>query len=169
MKTAYELALRALTPHLRSSRTPFEQAGGFIAEATTAIANANGSIDMIIPLDILCDPVNLKEMWNSSSFPVAILFRECMDDWYGLFPASIDFTTWYIVSMPGRDHDMYRARALAERAIRADFDCPNGTVKHAVVYKNRLITVDGASSVGEMPRREPAVEPAHVSTAVPSD
>jgi hypothetical protein len=28
---------------------------------------------------------------------------------------------WKIINMPGKDHMIYRARQLAERAIRSDF------------------------------------------------
>jgi hypothetical protein len=151
MTTAYDFALRAL----RSSRTDFEEAGGSLSDPTTAIANADGTLNMI-PLDILSDPVNLKKMWSSASFPMAILFRELMDDWYALFPADIMHSSWNLMAMPGSDHDMRRAQALAERAIRSDFNNPAATVS--------------CVSAASVPRRtRPAVEPAHDRTATLSD
>lgn len=167
MTTAYELALRALRPHLRTSRTLFEEEGGGLADATTAIANMDGTLDSI-PLDILSDSVNLKKMWSNAAAPVAILFRELMDDWYGLFPASIDFTTWYIIAMPGCDHDIYRATALAERSIQLDFNMPNAKVQRANRMNGRLIPVVSVSSSAPL-HRAPAVEPAPVHMESPSD
>lgn len=167
MTTAYELALRALKPHIRTSRTLFEEDGGGLADATTAIANMDGTLDMI-PLDILSDPVNLKRMWSEATAPVAVLFREWMDDWYGLFPASIDFTSWYIVAMPGRDHFMLRAVQLAEHAIRTDFKMPNATVQLARVLNGRIIPVVSVSSSAPL-HRAPAAEHEPENTEAPSD
>lgn len=167
MTTAYELALRALRPHLRTSRTLFEEDGGHLADATTAIANMDGTLD-IIPLDILSDPVNLKRMWSEATAPVAVLFREWMDDWYGLFPASVDMSTWHIVAMPGSDHFMLRAVQLAEHAIRNDFKMPNATVQCARVVEGRIIPVVSVSSSAPL-HRAPAVEPAPAHMESPSD
>jgi hypothetical protein len=133
MTTAYELALRAL----RSST----------ATATaTAIANADGTLN-IIPLEILSDSVDLKKMWTVASFPVAILFRETTDNWYGLFPAAIDFSVWHIVVMSGNDHDILHAQTLATHAIRNNFNVPTAIVQH-------LITGVRLSSYS-LPHREP--------------
>lgn len=129
MLSAYDFTLRALRPHIRLSRTDFEEIGGDLADPTTAIANADGSLN-IIPLDILSDPVNLKKMWFSASFPIAIIFRELMDDWYALFPVDLTHSSWKLVVMPGHDHDIHRAQALAERAIRSDFNNPTATVSY---------------------------------------
>jgi len=167
MTTAYDLALRALRPHLRTRRTDFEEAGGGLSDATTAIANADGTLD-IIPLDILSDPVNLKKMWKIASFPIAILFREEMDDWYGLFPADIILSSWNLVAMPGRDHDVRRAKALAERAIQVDFDNPNAIVNIATLVEGRIIPFVAFSSAPP-PRTALSVEPAPADTATLSD
>jgi hypothetical protein len=167
MTTAYELALKALRPHLRTSRTLFEKDGGGLADATTAIANMDGTLDMI-PLDILSDSVNLKRMWSNAVAPVAILFRELMDDWYGLFPASIDFTTWYIIAMPGCDHDIYRATTLAERSIELDFNMPSATVQLARVVNSRIIPVASVSSSASL-HRAPAAEHEPANMEAPSD
>lgn len=155
MTSAYDLALKALRPHLRTRRTLFEEAGGFIADATTAIANADGTLE-IIPLDILTYPVNLKKMWTNASFPIAILFREVMDDWYGLFPNDITLSSWALVRMPGCDHDDRRAQHLAERAIRLDFNNPEATVSCV-------------SRVAFRQRTGHAVEPAPANKATLSD
>ena len=118
MTTAYELALRAL----RSST----------ATATaTAIANADGILN-IMPLEILSDYVNLKKMWADASFPVAILFRETTDDWYGLFPAAIDFSVWHIIIMSGNGDNILHAQTLAECAIRTNFNMQTAIVQHTI-------------------------------------
>jgi hypothetical protein len=44
-----------------------------------------------------------------------------MDDWYAVVPVDATLLSWKIVNMPGKDHMIYRARQLAERAIRSDF------------------------------------------------
>lgn len=118
----YDMTLRAL-------RSKFPITGEKnIADPTTAIANADGTLS-IIPLDILSNYVNLKKMWNTASFPVAIVFRELMDDWYALFPLDPMFSTWRLTAMPGADHNMHRAKYLAEAALRGDFGA--ATVKVA--------------------------------------
>jgi hypothetical protein len=95
-------------------------------------------------------------MWASASFPIAILFRELMDDWYALFPADITYTSWKLVKMPGRDHDIYRAQRLAEQAIRCDFN-------------NSAATISCVSPAAFRQRTKPAVEPAPANTATLSD
>ena len=76
----YEIVLNGLKPHFRTQRTLLEQSGGAILSATTAIVAYDSSLNLI-PLDILSYPVNLKKMWYETKCPVAIVFREWMDDW----------------------------------------------------------------------------------------
>lgn len=163
MTFAYDLALKALRLHLRTVDTLSEDFDDYTAEATTAIVNADGTLDMI-PLDILSEYVNIKKMWTDASFPIAILFREDMYDWYGLFPASVDLSAWNLVAMPGRDHDIRRAVQLAERAIRSDFAIPTASVQHAT---KTLIPVVSLSAWS--PHTEPVVEPAPAHMVAPSD
>ncbi len=116
----YEIVLTALKPHFRNQRTLFEQSGGAILSATTAVVAYDSSLNLI-PLDILSYPVNLKKMWEETNNPVAIIFREWMDDWIGAFPRDNKLIDWDIICMPGRDHDLYRAKQLFEKAIQCDF------------------------------------------------
>ena len=117
MTAKYDMTLRALR-----SQFPFTGETN-VADPTTAIVNADGTLN-IIPLDILSDSVNLKKMWAAASFPIAIVFRELMDDWYALFPADLLYSTWKMVALPGSDHDIPRARLLATTAISHDFGIP---------------------------------------------
>jgi hypothetical protein len=127
---AYNAAMIALKPYMRTERTLFEQAGGFIADAHTGVVGTDGSIHMI-PLDILTYPVNLKKMWSMIENPVGIVFREAMDDWCLLIPENDTHKSWRILPVPKltRAHDMHAARALAEKAIQCDFDIDDAVVR----------------------------------------
>ena len=110
----YEIVLNALKPHFRTQRTLLEQSGGAILSATTAIVAYDSSLNLI-PLDILSYPVNLKKMWYETKCPVAIVFREWMDDWIAAFPRDDKLVEWDIICMPGRDHDLYRGKQLLKK------------------------------------------------------
>ena len=97
-----------------------ESMGLFTLEPTTAVVDTDGRLELI-PLDILSSAVNLQTMWKACAAPVGIVFREMMDDWYAVVPVDANLLSWKIVNMPGKDHMIYRARQLAERAIRSDF------------------------------------------------
>lgn len=157
MTDAYKTALQALRTFMRKEREEngvFE-AGGTVMDATTMCVRSDGTYDAI-PLDILSDPVNLKEMWCATTHSVAILFREWIYDWVVLIPNDDTLRIWSLVKMPGRDHDMHRARALAERAIQCDFKISDARVyeigSEVVIYEcpfNRWIRAN------QWPREKP--------------
>jgi hypothetical protein len=68
--------------------------------------------------------------------------------------------------MPGRDHDVRRAKELAERAVQLDFNNPNATVYIATLVEGRIIPFVAFSSQRHI---EPVVEPAPADTATLSD
>ena len=127
MDSKYNIIQKALTPLTRSSIPYMESMGLYTFEATTAVVNADGRLELI-PLDILSSAVNLQTMWAACAVPVGIVFREMMDDWYAVIPLDDALLQWKIVNMPGKDHMIYRARQLAERAIRSDFGFEMATV-----------------------------------------
>jgi hypothetical protein len=123
----YEIAVSALRPQLRDTVSYAESLGLVILSGKTAAVNRDGQLESI-PLDIMCSPVNLKAMWGACTDPVAIVFREIMDDWYAVIPRDNTLGIWDIRPVPGKGHDMHRGRALAEQAIRCDFDLPGAKV-----------------------------------------
>ena len=120
MDSKYEIIQNALIPFTRTTIPRMESMGLFTLEPTTAVVNADGRLELV-PLDILSSAVNLKKMWLACDAPVGIVFREMMDDWYAVVPVDATLLQWKIVNMPGKDHMIYRARQLAERAIQSDF------------------------------------------------
>jgi hypothetical protein len=120
MDSKLDIIQNALIPFTRTTIPYNESIGLFTLEPTTAVVNADGRLELV-PLDILSSAVNLKTMWLACDSPVGIVFREMIDDWYAVVPVDATLLSWKIVNMPGKDHMIYRARQLAERAIRSDF------------------------------------------------
>lgn len=126
---AYTTALQALRTFMRKEREEngVYEAGGTVMAATTMCVRSDGTYD-VIPLDILSYPVNLKDMWCATTNSVAILFREWIYDWVVLIPRDDTLRAWDLMAMPGRDHDIHRAAALAEHAIQKDFKISDAQV-----------------------------------------
>jgi hypothetical protein len=136
-KKKYKIVLNSLKPHFRTQRTIFEQSGGEILSAATAIVAHDSSLKNLIPLDILSDPVNLKKMWYETKCPIAIVFRECMDDWIAAFPRDDKLIEWDIICMPGRSHDLHRSKQLFQKAINCDFEIDTPIIYEGY-YNNKL-------------------------------
>jgi len=134
MESKYEIVRNALLPRLRHSVS--YMVGIVIMDAVTMVVGKDGNITEI-PLDILSSSVNLQRMWSTTKDPVAIVFRECMDDWYAVIPSDDSLTMWEIQIIPGKGHDLHRARALAERAIQSDFNRSDALVFEHNMYKKK--------------------------------
>ena len=127
MDSAYDIAYNSLKPRLRTSVSYMETIGIGLLAAHTAVVDSDGRLEEI-PLDILSSAVNLKTMWNACKAPVAIVFREWMDDWCAVIPCDATLQKWELRKIPGKDHDLHRARIFAERAIQSDFHIDNAHV-----------------------------------------
>jgi hypothetical protein len=129
MSAEYEIARSAVKKFMLEEREKYGvlDAGGGVMDAHTMCIGRDGVVD-IIPLDILSDPVNLKKIWERMQDPIGFAFREWIYDWVFLYPKDNNLSEWFIVALPGRDHDMYRARALAEKAVQCDFGFENAKV-----------------------------------------
>jgi hypothetical protein len=112
---------------LNQSDSLLESYGLVTIRADTGVLNSDGHFESV-PLDILSSAVQLKTMWSACSNPVAIVFREMKLDWYIVIPTDKTLREWQILNLPGADHMLYRARALAEKAIRGDFDISDAVV-----------------------------------------
>ena len=126
----YNVALSAIKPRLRTGISHLEYLGVGVLAGHTIVVGGDGSMEEV-PLDIMSSPVNLEKMWKACRNPVAILFREMMDDWYAVIPRDESLLKWVIRPIPGRDHCLYRARALAERAIQGDFHLESAIVSES--------------------------------------
>ncbi len=144
-KKKYKIVLNSLKPYFRTQRTIFEQTGGEILSATTAIVANDSSLKNLIPLDILSDPVNLKKMWYETECPIAIVFRECMDDWIAAFPRDDKLIEWDIFCMPGRSHDLHRSKQLFQKAIKCDFEIDMPIIYEGY-YDNKLNIINHSSN-----------------------
>jgi len=111
--------------------------GIVIMDAVTMVVGQDGNITEI-PLDILSSSVNLQRMWSKTKDPIAIVFRECLDDWYAVIPCDATLQKWELRKIPGKGHDLHRARALAERAIQSDFSLSDALVFEHNMYKKKL-------------------------------
>lgn len=130
MTAAYKIASDIVMEFMNEQVKKYghQRAGGLEMDSHTICIGENGSTK-IIPLDILSDPVDLKKMWMQVENPVAIAFREWIYDWYCLIPVDASLHEWNLFALKGCDHNMVRARALAESAIRSDFGIDNAVVK----------------------------------------
>ncbi len=135
MESKYEIVRNALLSRLQHSVSYMD--GIVIMDAVTMVVGQDGNITEI-PLDILSSSVNLQRMWSTTKDPIAIVFRECLDDWYAVIPRNDTLTMWEIQIIPGKGHDLHRARALAERAIQSDFSLSDALVFEHNMYKKKL-------------------------------
>jgi hypothetical protein len=127
MESAYQITLEAIEPFVRKEITYLESIGLGLSQAMTGIVANDASIKFI-DLDIISERVNLQNMWKECANPIAIVFREQMDDWYAIIPCNDKLVSWEIRRIPGRDHNLVSAKSLAEYAMRADFNNPLITV-----------------------------------------
>lgn len=129
MSAEYAIARSAVKTFMLQERERYgvQEAGGGVMNAHTICIGRDGSVD-IIPLDIQTYPVNLKKMWEKMEDPIGFAFREWIYDWVFFYPKDSTLSEWFIVPLPGRDHDVRRARALAEKAIQSDFKNDNAKV-----------------------------------------
>ena len=127
MTSFYDIAVTALRPQLRNGTSYIESLGVCILSGQTAVVDSDGRLESI-PLDIMSTAVNIKSLWTACKAPVAIVFREMMDDWYAVIPRDSTLGIWDIHAVPGRDHDMHRGRSIVETAIRGDFNLPAAKV-----------------------------------------
>jgi hypothetical protein len=123
MSAEYAIARSAVKKFMLLEREKYGviESGGTIMDAHTMCIGRDGTVD-IIPLDILSDPVNLKKMWEKMQDPIGFAYREWIYDWVFLYPKEgSELKEWFVAQLPWRDHDMHRARALAEKAVQCDF------------------------------------------------